>query len=99
MKSKRTKALSITTKVKHIVFERDYQLCIFCQHAGNPEAHVIPRSAGGLGIETNIITVCRLCHRELDIGKNRKKYLEYAKGYLKHKYPDWNEKDQKYRKV
>ena len=67
MKSKRTKALSITPKVKKTVYERDGGRCVLCGSPhGLPEAHYIPRSRGGLGIPENIVTLCRNCHRELD---------------------------------
>lgn len=46
----RTKACSITKKVKMIVYERDEGLCIFCGKPGNPVAHVISRAHGGLGV-------------------------------------------------
>ena len=44
MKSKRTKALSITPKVKKTVYERDGGRCVLCGSPhGLPEAHYIPR--------------------------------------------------------
>ena len=46
----RTKACSITKKVKMIVYERDEGLCIFCGKPGSPVAHVISRAHGGLGV-------------------------------------------------
>jgi len=38
-----------------------------------PNAHIVPRSAGGLGIETNIVTLCtdftpNMCHKKYDQG-------------------------------
>ena len=65
-KHKRTKACSISTKTKLIVYERDKGCCIFCGKIGLPEAHIIPRSHGGLGCEENIVTACRSCHDKLD---------------------------------
>ena len=66
MKGRRTKALEIPRKVKIAVFERDNERCILCGSNGLPEAHYIPRSKGGLGIEQNIVTLCRECHRRYD---------------------------------
>ena len=97
--SKRTKACAITMKVKKIVWERDEQRCIFCHTPyALPEAHVIPRSKGGLGIEENIITVCRECHNKLDQTDERTWRLPYAKTYLKTHYKDWDEGKLVYRK-
>ena len=84
--TKRTKATSISPAVKVIVYARDEGLCIFCGRPGNPEAHVIPRSQGGLGIEENIITVCRPCHDAMDNGKYRREFVEAAKDYLAKHY-------------
>jgi len=67
MKSRRTKALEIPQKVKRAVWKRDGERCILCgsPHAA-PEAHYVPRSAGGLGVEENIVTLCRSCHDAYD---------------------------------
>lgn len=97
--NKRTKACSITPKVKRIVWERDQERCIFCGSPyANAEAHVVPRSKGGLGVEENIITVCRQCHMKLDQTTKRPMMLEYAKAYLKAFYEDWDEERLIYRK-
>lgn len=90
---KRTKACGIGEKTKRIVYKRDDGLCIFCCRYGKPEAHIIPRSQGGLGVPQNIITVCRECHDKLDNSTARKKMLQEAIIYLKGFYPDWNEQD------
>lgn len=95
---KRTKACAITQKVKIRVYERDGGQCIFCHRPGLPEAHIIPRSHGGLGIEENIITVCRICHDRLDNSTDRKDMLEYAKSYLRAKYTAWDEVEKVYKK-
>ena len=97
--SKRTKACAITQKVKKIVWDRDEQRCIFCHTPyANPEAHVIPRSCGGLGVEENIITVCRECHNKLDQTSEREWRLEFAKAYLTTHYKDWSEEGLVYKK-
>ena len=86
---KRTKACAISKKTKQIVARRDGGSCIFCGRFGLPEAHVIPRSQGGLGCAQNIITVCRECHDKLDNSTEREKMLEVAIGYLRLHYPNW----------
>ena len=98
MKSKRTKACEISKKTKMRVYERDGGLCIFCHCGGLPEAHIVPRSHGGLGIEQNIVTVCRPCHDKLDNSTQRKEMLKEAAAYLKRIYEGWNEKDLVYDK-
>jgi 5-methylcytosine-specific restriction endonuclease McrA len=94
--NKRTKALAITKKVKEIVFRRDRGACILCGRAGIPEAHYIPRSKGGLGIEENIVTLCRPCHRELDQTTKRKQLLVRVKEHLDLWYPDFDENKRYY---
>ena len=102
MKSKRTKACDIPKKVKDKVWERDNGCCVICGCCYNvmPNAHYIPRSKGGLGIEENIFTACtRLtendCHYKFDeykIGRDK------VREYLESKYENWDEKDLYYRK-
>ena len=65
-------------------------VCIFCGVPGLPEAHVVPRSHGGLGIEQNIITACRPCHDRLDNSVHRQQMLQVAAAYLEQFYPGWN---------
>lgn len=93
MRHKRTKACAISKKTKERVYKRDNGRCIFCGAPGLPEAHYIPRSHGGLGIEQNIITACRLCHDKLDNSTQRQQMLQKAAAHLRRHYPDWNEKD------
>ena len=98
MKSRRTKATDIPPKVKKAVEERDsidgVPCCIFC---GSPnakgEGHVIGRAQGGLGVERNLITVCRTCHGRMDNTTYRDYYVNKAKEYLQSIYPDWNEEE------
>lgn len=87
--NKRTRAVSIPAKVKRQVEERDHGQCIFCGNPGRGEAHFIPRSHGGLGIEENLITVCRRCHEQLDNSTKRKAMLGVAEEHLKNCYPYW----------
>ena len=99
-KSKRSKACDIPMSVKKAVWERDGERCIVC---GNPQAmpnaHFIPRSQGGLGIEQNIVTLCLDCHFKYDNTVERPNYREYIKNYLKGKYgAEWNEENLVYKK-
>ena len=99
MKSRRTKALEIPQRVTYAVWERDEARCILCgsQHAA-PEAHFVPRSAGGLGIEENIVTLCRSCHDAYDQSTFRKPLGKRIETYLCGKYPEWDKSKLYYRK-
>lgn len=90
---KRTKACAISKKTKLRVYARDQGCCIFCGRPGLPEAHIVPRSHGGLGCEENIITACRDCHDKLDNTTSRKEMIKTAATYLRRFYPYWNEND------
>ena len=102
MKTRRSKACDISQKVKQRVWERDGGCCVICGNNYNvmPNAHFIPRSKGGLGIEENIFTACtRLtendCHYKFDeygIGKIK------VKEYMQSIYPNWHENNLKYKK-
>ena len=98
-KSKRSKATDISQKVKQKVYERDNKLCIVCYQPGIPDAHYIRRTQGGLGIEENVVTLCRTCHHEYDNGSKREEIEERIKQYLKSIYGDsWDEEKLKYNK-
>lgn len=96
--SKRSKDCDIPAAVKHEVSLRDDGLCIFCKRPGSPNAHIIPRSHGGLGIAKNIVTACAECHFNMDNSNARQIYIDVAKRYLRSKYEDWNEDDLVFRK-
>lgn len=98
--SKRAKATQISTKTKKIVYERDNGLCVVCGQRGFPDAHFIPRSAGGLGIEQNIVCLCRRHHDLFDFGdgETMAAIAEVIRAHLRECYPDWNEDDLYYRK-
>lgn len=96
--NKRTKACSIPAKVKRRVNDRDGGRCIFCGGYGLPEAHIIPRSHGGLGIEQNIVTACRPCHDRMDNSVDRPRMLQAAKKYMIQTYGGWNENECIYRR-
>lgn len=108
--SKRTKALEIPIAVKKAVAERDsidgHPCCIWC---GKPaptsyplafsNAHYIPRSQGGLGIEENVITLDWECHLSYDQSEHRETMRWFFKNYLQSKYPEWDESKCTYKKV
>lgn len=97
-KTERAKACSIPPDVKEAVWERDNHCCIICGSPfAFPDSHYIRRSHGGLGIEQNIVTMCRKCHRVYDQGERTEMEL-FVADYLKSKYPDWAEKKLIYRK-
>ena len=103
MKSKRTKALDITQKVKLEVAKRDTDKfgvlrCIICGNSYNvmPNSHFIRRSHSGLGIEQNIFTACtnfteNKCHYRWDNYLCTDEEIERVKNHFKYHYPDWNE--------
>ncbi len=98
MKSARTRACDITRAVKERVWERDGGKCIICgTHRAMPNSHFIPRSAGGLGIEENITTMCFACHNAFD-GVGRQQLFPVVRQYLKSRYPGWDEEKLIYRK-
>ena len=108
MKSKRTKATDIPMSVKKKVFERDYGRCVICGNSYNvmPNAHILSRAHGGLGIETNVVTLCtnltpNKCHFKFDNGtKEERRYiLDKITKYMKSIYgDDWSIDDQRYKK-
>lgn len=97
---KLTKSLSIPMEVKKRVAERDsvdgWPCCVAC---GRPSptktawsnAHFIPRSQLGRGVEENILTLCPDCHRKYDQTTARNPMRGFFREYLIGKYPGWNE--------
>ena len=101
LSSKRAKALAISQKTKMAVWERDNHRCVYCHSPyALPESHFISRSKGGLGIDENILTLCRKCHQRFDFGPKteREQMREYFRGYLKNHYPNWDEDELIYRR-
>ena len=100
MKSARSKACNISQAVKRKVWARDKEKCIICHSPyAMPNAHFIPRSKGGLGIEENIVTLCQNCHHKFDNTSQRLIYWEYIKNYLRGKYgAEWSEEELIYKK-
>ena len=96
-KHRQTKATDISPAVKKAVWERDCECCIICGSIyAAPEAHYIPRSSGGLGVEQNVVTLCRACH---GLFHQEVEWINLAvRDYLRSKYPDWDEKKLYYKK-
>ena len=91
--SKRSKALDISPEVKERVWQRDNNRCVYCGRYGAyvfPDAHFIPRSKGGLGIEQNVLTLCRMCHDRYDNGDSFERLMMKLrfKEYLSVWYPE-----------
>lgn len=95
--SKRTQALQITPQVRKIVWERD-KWCILCGKVGTDTAHYISKGSGGLGIEQNLVLLCRKCHMDYDQSGKRLIIKEIIKSYLKIQYSNWDESKLKYRR-
>jgi 5-methylcytosine-specific restriction endonuclease McrA len=106
MKSQKAKVCDIPKKVKDIVWERDNHRCVICGDSrAFPNAHYIPRSQGGLGIEQNIVTLCgnfspNHCHYTYDFGsrEQRDDIRQKLRDYLSSHYDDWEEEKLKYRR-
>ena len=104
--SKRAKALQPTPEVKDKVWERDRGRCVWCTlhpeqrsgYGGSPDAHFIPRTKSGLGIEENILTLCVVHHYQYDRTADRDQMRQEFAEYLKSKYPEWDESKLIYRR-
>lgn len=97
-----TKATAIPPSVKAAVAKRDClngpATCILCGKPGMPNAHIVRRSRGGMGVEQNIVSLCPDCHRELDEGKDSAMLMEIVVEYIKGFYPDWTPESVMYKK-
>lgn len=109
-----TKHTAIPAKVKAAVALRDtrdgYCCCVVCgSHNAHPNAHIVRRSQGGMGVEQNIVSLCPECHYAFDegIGLNRLKPLgfftkldieDHIVSYIKGIYPDWTREGVTYSK-
>lgn len=113
MKSKQSKAREFTPKARKEIQERDQGQCIFCRMGYRMDGagwldlnvksimHYIPRSRNGLGIPENGAVGCQWHHDMMDHCANhgnRKEMLALFAGYLRSKYPEWNEKNLIYKK-
>ena len=104
---KDTRARDFGPKVKMAIARRDsldgWPCCVWCGYPAPAElaysnAHYIPRSQGGLGIEQNGLTLCPLCHSRYDQTTERPKMREFFRNYLKEHYVGWSEEALIYRK-
>ena len=94
-----TKAHSISRAVKEAVWERDGGRCILCLCPdAAPNAHYLPRSQGGRGIEENIVTLRRSCHDAYDNSGQRPFLRAEIRAYLSARYPNWDERTLVYHK-
>lgn len=102
--SRQAIACDIDEPVRLRVRERDGGCCVFCKiykpYVFMDTAHYISRRKGGLGIEENLLCLCRGCHEKYDKGEKeeREGMREYFRDYLESIYPDWDEKKLIYRK-
>lgn len=98
-KHRQTKACEFPAKVRVAIYNRDCGCCVLCGSPnGRPNAHYIPRSHGGLGVEKNGLTLCFDCHYAYDHTPQRDELQQHLKAYLQECYPDWIEDDLYYRK-
>lgn len=101
-RSKRTKAVDISQKVRQEVYARDNLRCISCRSPYNLQvAHIyLSRAKGGLGVKENLAILCINCHLDYDSGKNKRQ--ERVKGrvhrYMENLYGQPNIEKLKYKK-
>lgn len=105
--SKRSKACEFSAKTREEIRERDGG-CIFCKigwkiplvRMPTQIMHIVPRSAGGLGVAQNGVVGCIHHHMMLDNGSHgeREHMMNYIEWYMHHKYPGWNKEDLYYDK-
>lgn len=106
---KDTRARDFDKKAKIAISERDsidgWPCCVYCGRPAPIEkplafsnAHYISRAQLGLGIPENGLTLCPECHRRYDQSTKRKKMKAFFRGYLKSKYPGWDESKLYYRR-
>ena len=96
--NRQTKYTGIPPKVKKQVLERDGR-CVICgANDGQPVAHIVARSHGGLGIPENIVTLCPRCHYRYDNTPERHFLRQQLEEYIKRFYPDWTERAVTYHK-
>lgn len=73
---------------KAMVLNRDNYTCKFCKGKHKDSKlevhHIVFRSKGGSDEESNLITLCHTCHKDLHSGKIHPKLSGKAKGNLKY---------------
>ena len=99
---KRANQCEFSPAVRAVIYERDNRRCVLCLGTfGLSVAHMIPRSAGGLGIPENGALLCQKCHQMMDQGSNtlKKMYLRKAfREYLERHYPGFPDEKRIYHK-
>lgn len=88
----------INSNVYETVLARDNKQCVICGSNRNLHAHhYIYRSHLGLGIEENLVMICKRCHinvHERDDGTLKNK----LKKHLDKHYPEFSDEQRKYNK-
>ena len=84
----------ISHEVREKVYERDqfdgWTCCIYCGKPRGIEVHhFIERSRGGLGIEENLVCLCKACHTKIHQGDTD--LQNFLRGYLSEHYAGWDE--------
>lgn len=84
----------ISREVREKVYERDqfdgWTCCIYCGKPRGIEVHhFIERSRGGLGIEENLVCLCKACHTKIHQGDTD--IQNFIRGYLSEHYAGWDE--------
>lgn len=85
----------ISQEVREKVYQRDsWEDCPCCVYCGKPRGvevhHFIERSRGGLGIEENLVCLCKACHTKVHQGDTD--IQNFLRAYLSDFYEGWNEK-------
>lgn len=84
----------ISQEVRDAVYNRDsYDGWPCCAYCGKPRGievhHYIERSRGGLGIEENLICLCKRCHTRVHQGDTE--LQNFVREYLSEHYDGWDE--------
>ena len=62
--------MPITESTRHYVFTRDNWHCRHCNNShGLDPHHVVYKSAGGMDVPNNLLTLCRKCHDDIHGGR------------------------------
>lgn len=109
-----TKHTAIPARVKAAVALRDCAdgrcCCVVCGSPyAAPNAHIVRRSQGGMGVEQNIVALCAPCHRAFDEGEwldrlhplgfySRQDIEDHIIAYIKGYYPGWTREEVTYSK-
>ena len=97
IKSKRSLATLIPKPIRHNVLVRDKGRCIVCGSMHQLECHhLVPRSLGGMGVENNLLMLCKTHHSELHNGVGDINII--VRSYMEQTYEDITDKDRKYDK-